>query len=831
MTATSTISTVPAAADAAMHPPTPPLAPSFIDIGIGGMTCASCVSRVEKALKKVPGVQSANVNLATESARIAFAPADQMEARLRRAVRDAGYEPRAADAAIDAPDTSPWAGFMPVGIGLALSAPLILPMLADLFGKHWMLPALWQFLLATPVQFILGARFYKAGWSALKSLTGNMDLLVAIGTTAGWALSMWLWLTAEPDTMVHLYFEGSAVVITLVLLGKWLEARAKRQTTSAIRALHALRPDIAHLIGPEGETEVPVSEILVGDRLAVKPGERFPVDGTLLEGSTQVDESMLTGEPLPVEKHALTQGDVAQNDPATRLTGGSINGDGRVVMQVRAVGVDTVLASIIRLVEDAQAAKAPIQRLVDQVSAVFVPVVLVIALITVLAWWLTGHPFELALIHAVAVLVIACPCALGLATPTAIMAGTGVAAKYGILIKDAQALELAHKVDVVAFDKTGTLTVGRPKLTELLPAPGMDETELLQAAASLQSGSEHPLAHAVVVAAKERGLSVAPPDNVRGVPGRGTEGEVRTGADGGTLARSFLIGSLRWMEELMVDLGALASQAAALQSKGATVSAMAERTSTGLRLCALMAFGDEPKPGAKEALAALRLRGIKTIMISGDNQGAAEAMARRLGLRPEESEVMAEVLPADKVAKIISLKEGSSRSDGPPLARHGPLGAEGCGSEPASAGLDSPKSRGLWPRHVQRSTRSDKRGGHIVAMVGDGVNDAPALAAADVGMAMSNGTDVAMHAAGITLMRGDPLLVADALDISGRTVAKIRQNLFWAFAYNAAGIPLAALGYLNPVLAGAAMALSSLSVMSNALLLKRWKPGGRHFSK
>lgn len=729
------------------------LSPSAIDIGIGGMTCASCVSRVEKALKKVPGVQEATVNLATESARIVVAPGDNLDARLRRAVRDAGYEPRAADAAVMEEDASPWTGFMPVAVGLALSAPLVLPMIGDLLGKHWMLAPIWQFLLATPVQFILGARFYKAGWSALKALTGNMDLLVAIGTTAGWLLSMWLWLTAEPDVMVHLYFEGSAVVITLVMLGKWLEARAKRQTTSAIRALHALRPDVAHLMGLDGEVDVPVAEVLVGDRLVVKPGERFPVDGMLLEGHTQVDESMLTGEPLPVAK-----------DTGGALTGGSINGDGRVVMQVGAVGGETVLSRIIRLVEDAQAAKAPIQRLVDQVSAVFVPVVLVLAVVTLLGWWLTGHTFELAVIHAVSVLVIACPCALGLATPAAIMAGTGVAAKHGILIKDAQALELAHKVDVVAFDKTGTLTVGKPKLTALSVAAGMDEAELLRVAASLQSGSEHPLARAVVLAAKEKNLAFENPDNVRAVPGRGSEGEVGV--------RSFLIGSLRWMDELGVDVRSLADRAAELQSQGATVSTLAERTTDGLKLRALMAFGDEPKPGAKEALAALRARGIKTVMISGDNKGAAETMARRMGLRPEEGEVMAEVLPGDKAARVVALKEG----------------------------------------------------GHTVAMVGDGVNDAPALAAADVGMAMGNGTDVAMHAAGITLMRGDPLLVAAALEISDRTVAKIRQNLFWAFFYNAAGIPLAALGYLNPVMAGAAMAMSSVSVMSNALLLKRWKP-------
>ncbi|MDR7307523.1 heavy metal translocating P-type ATPase [Rhodoferax saidenbachensis] len=731
-----------------------------IDIGIGGMTCASCVMRVEKALKKVPGVDSATVNLATESARIEVHNPD-MEARLRRAVRDAGYEPLAPSAAIDTVDASPWAGFAPVAIGLALCAPLVLPMVGDLLGQDWMLPALWQFLLATPVQFILGARFYKAGWHALLARTGNMDLLVALGTSAGWALSMWLWFTAPdhaahgmPAMAPHLYFESSAVVVTLVLLGKWLEAATRRQTTAAIRALHSLRPDTAHLLGSEGEVDVPVAEVLVGDKIVVKPGERFPVDGTLLEGRTQVDESMLTGEPLPVTKEV-----------GAKLTGGSINGEGRVVLQVRAVGVDTVLSHIIRLVEDAQAAKAPIQRLVDQVSAVFVPVVLVIALGTLLAWWLTGHSFEVALIHAVAVLVIACPCALGLATPAAIMAGTGVAAKFGILIKDAQALEVAHTVNVVAFDKTGTLTVGQPRLTALVPV-GLGEDEALRLAAGLQSGSEHPLAHAVVAAAKAKTIDVQVPTEVQAVPGRGTQGVVA--------GRTLLLGSLRWMAELGVALDTVSTQAAQLQADGATVSAMAERTGAGVTLLALLAFADEPKPGAKEALATLKARGIQTVMISGDNRGAAEAMAKRLGL--DAKDVLAEVLPGDKAAKVAELKAG----------------------------------------------------GKVVAMVGDGVNDAPALAAADVGMAMANpnggGTDVAMHAAGITLMRGDPLLVAGALDISRRTVAKIRQNLFWAFAYNAAGIPLAALGYLSPVVAGAAMALSSVSVMINALLLKRWKP-------
>ena len=829
------------------NPPSPAAPTTAIDIGIGGMTCASCVMRVEKALKKVPGVQSATVNLATESARIEVQDA-ALEPRLRRAVRDAGYEPLAANAAVDAQDASPWAGFLPVGVGAALSAPLVLPMVGDLFGQHWMLPALWQFLLATPVQFILGARFYKAGWHALLARTGNMDLLVALGTTAGWALSVWLWLspwlpgggahgshgaqTMEP----HLYFEGSAVVITLVLLGKWLEARAKRQTTAAIRALHRLRPDTAHWLGRDGEVDVPVAELLVGDRIAVRPGERIPVDGVLLEGRTQVDESMLTGEPLPVAK-----------EPGTKLVGGSINGEGRVVLQVQAVGGDTVLSRIIRLVEDAQAAKAPIQRLVDQVSAVFVPVVLLVALFTLGGWLLAGAGVEAALIHAVAVLVIACPCALGLATPAAIMAGTGVAAQNGILIKDAQALELAHRVTTVAFDKTGTLTVGQPRLLALEVVVDQDEAVLLAAAASVQSGSEHPLARAVVQAAQARGLTGPPPEAVRGVPGRGTEGEVQ--------GQRYALGSLRWMQELGVDLAPLAERAAAWQAEGATVSAVARSTPEGWVLRALMAFGDEPKPGAREALAALKARGLRTVMISGDNRGAAEAMARRLGLDPDAGEVMAEVLPGDKAECVRQLQRGegvlgaaaarggplggqrpsaaaerggqSPATAGPPQGGWGPLGgqrpsaaAERGGQSPATAG---PPQGGWGPLGGQRPSAAAERGGHTVLMVGDGVNDAPALAAADVGMAMGNGTDVAMHAAGITLMRGDPLLVAAALDISQKTVRKIRQNLFWAFAYNVAGIPLAALGFLSPVVAGAAMALSSVSVMSNALLLKRWK--------
>ncbi|WP_313081210.1 heavy metal translocating P-type ATPase [Pulveribacter sp.] len=727
-----------------------------LDLGVGGMTCASCVARVERALRKLPGVQDAAVNLATESVHLTYdaAQAADMPALARRAIRNAGYEPRAPQAEQEAAGAdSPWAGFMPVAIGLLLSAPLVLPMVGDLLGQHWMLPAWVQFLLATPVQFILGARFYKAGWHAARALTGNMDLLVALGTSAGYGLSLWLWATAPEGHAPHLYFEASAVVITLVLLGKWLEARAKRQTTAAIRALHALRPAVAHLLGRDGEVDVPIAEILAGDRLVVRPGERIPLDGTVLEGQTQVDESMLTGEPLPVAR-----------EPGDRLTGGAINGEGRVLMQVTAVGSETVLARIIRLVEDAQAAKAPIQRLVDRVAAVFVPVVLLIALATLTGWLWSGAGLESALIHAVAVLVIACPCALGLATPAAIMAGTGAAAQHGVLIKDAEALETAHRVTTVAFDKTGTLTVGQPVLTAFHVEPDGDEAALLAAVAGVQSGSEHPLARAVVQAAGARALAVPEPQDVRAVPGRGTEGRVQ--------GRDWLVGSLRWMQELGAGLGALQAPAEALQQGGATVSALAERTPGGaLAVRALLAFGDEPKPGARAALAELKARGVRCVMISGDNLGAATAMARRLGLDPEAGEVMAEVLPDGKADAVRQLQQG----------------------------------------------------GTVVAMVGDGVNDAPALAAADVGLAMGNGTDVAMHAAGITLMRGEPHLVAAALDISRRTVAKIRQNLFWAFIYNVAGIPLAALGYLSPVMAGAAMALSSVSVMTNALLLKRWR--------
>jgi Cu+-exporting ATPase len=719
-----------------------------IRLPIQGMTCASCVARVEKALRKVPGVSEAEVNLATESASVHLAPGVEPEA-LVEAVRKAGYETHLEEHA-PAPAGSAGRDWLPVALAAALSAPLLLPMAAVLAGADWMLPGWVQWLLATPVQFVLAARFYRAGWKALAARTGNMDLLVALGTSAAYGLSVYTLLRHGDHGEPHLYFEASAAVITLVLLGKWLEARAKRQTTEAIRALQALRPERARVRREGGELEIPLAQLAVGDLVIVRPAERVAADGEIVEGETHVDESMMTGEPLPVAKR-----------PGDRVTGGSVNGEGVVVFRASAVGARSVLARIIELVESAQAHKAPIQRLVDRVSAVFVPAVLGLAILTLLGWGFAAGDWEHALLNAVAVLVIACPCALGLATPAAVMAGTGVAARHGVLIKDAEALEIAHRVRTVAFDKTGTLTLGRPTLVALEPARG-ERAAALALAAAVQRGSEHPLARAVLAAAVAEDLRVPAASSASAVPGRGMQASV----EGRTLA----LGSTRWMAELGVDLAPLAARREALEKEGLTVSWLAE-IAPARRAIALLALGDAVKPEAAEAIRALEARGIATAMISGDSRAAAEAIAARIGIR----EVHAEVLPEDKAGVVARLRQ----------------------------------DRG------------------VVAMVGDGVNDAPALAAADIGFAMGSGTDAAMHAAGVTLMRGDPRLVAAGVDISRRTYAKIRQNLFWAFFYNVVGIPLAALGLLSPVVAGAAMALSSVSVVTNALLLKRWKPGNK----
>lgn len=719
-----------------------------LELAIDGMTCASCVGRVERALLKVPGVRSAAVNLASERAHVeVLGPPDP--AALIQAVEAAGYHATASSERRPAADAERrlqrerWA----VIAGLLLAAPLVLPMFGELFGQHWMLPAWIQFLLATPVQFVLGARFYVAGWKAVRAGAGNMDLLVAIGTSAGYGLSLYQWWATPAGQMPHLYFEASAVVIALVLLGKYLESRAKRQTSAAIRALEALRPDRATRVIDGREEDVAIAALRLDDLVLVKPGERFPVDGEVVEGESQADEALISGESLPVNKA-----------PGDRITGGAINGEGRLLVRTTALGGETVLARIIRLVEDAQAAKAPIQKLVDKVSQVFVPAVLVIAVFTLIGWLLTGAPAEVALINAVAVLVIACPCALGLATPAAIMAGTGVAARHGILIKDAEALEVAHAVTAVAFDKTGTLTSGKPQIIHLHAVDG-DEAQILRLAGALQRGSEHPLARAVLERCEADGVTVPDVQKSQALSGRGITGTL----DGQQLA----LGNRRMLEEYGLQPGELLETAQRWEAEGRTLSWLVEHAPEP-RILGLFAFGDSLKDGAAAAIAGLAARHIRSHLITGDNRGSARVVAEALHI----DDVHAEVLPADKAATVAELKKG----------------------------------------------------GAVVAMVGDGINDAPALAAADVGIAMGGGTDVAMHAAGITLMRGDPRLVPAALEIARRTYRKIQQNLFWAFIYNLVGIPLAAFGFLSPVVAGAAMALSSVSVVSNALLLRSWKP-------
>ncbi|MFM0178989.1 heavy metal translocating P-type ATPase [Paraburkholderia aspalathi] len=745
------------------------------ELAIGGMTCASCAMRVEKALAKVPGVTGVSVNLATETATVnlsdATSDANAASDALIAAVKKAGYEatliapPDApASAAGNAALASSADGkrsqtrreLAAVLASAVLTLPLVLPMVGEWFGLHAMLSPWLQFALASIVQFVFGARFYRAAYRAVRAGAGNMDLLVALGTSAAYGISVYE-LATHPGDMTHLYFEASAVVITLVRFGKWLEARAKRQTTDAIRALNALRPDRARIRVGADEREVPLAQVRVGTVVIVRPGERVPVDGAVLEGRTHIDESLITGESLPVPKQAA--------DP---VTAGSINGEGAIAVTTTAIGAETTLARIIRLVESAQAEKAPIQRLVDRVSEIFVPAILAIAALTLVGWLIAGAGGETAILNAVAVLVIACPCALGLATPAAIMAGTGVAARRGVLIKDAEALETAHRVNIVAFDKTGTLTLGQPSVTAFEAIGGIGHDEALALAAAVQRHSDHPLARAVVKAyevaspvATESRVPTLTASAARAVPGRGVEADV----EGRTLA----LGSTRWLNELGIQLPPqLTERAIQLEAAGNTVSWLMERAPLAPTALALIAFGDTVKPTARAAVERLAQMGIKSVLVTGDNHGSAASVAQALGI----DEFHAEVLPDDKARVIRDLK---IRSAG------------------------------------------------IVAMVGDGINDAPALAAADIGIAMATGTDVAMQAAGITLMRGDPALVADAFDISRKTWRKIQQNLFWAFVYNLIGIPLAAFGLLNPMLAGAAMAFSSVSVVTNALLLRTWR--------
>ncbi len=747
----------------------------LVTLDVEGMTCASCVFRVEKALKQLPDVEAVSVNLATEKANIRFSGASDGTRALTElainAVKKSGYEAQAAP--VDSFNVqhkkigfmspqSPW----PFALAAMLSLPLALPMLLMPWGIHAMLPGWIQLCLALPVQLIFGARFYVAAFKALRAGTGNMDLLVAIGTSSAFGLSLFSMYKGHGH---ELYFEASAVVITFVLLGKWLEARAKYQTTEAIRALQSMWPQVARVVtkladGSSYEKEVPLAQVLTGDFVVILPGERIPVDGEVIEGAGSVDESMLSGEVLPVEKSI-----------GTHVTGGSMNGESRLQVRATSVGVESTLAKMIRMVENAQAQKAPIQKLVDIVSSWFVPVVVLIAIAAFfLNWYFEGN-VELAILRAVSVMVIACPCALGLATPAAIMVGTGVAAKEGILIKDAQMLEVTHKLNVVVFDKTGTITQGAPKLlffsgieADNVSADTQLNEDALRAAAALQAGSEHPLAKAVMNALddlKTIGNLQAvqqTASSIHSITGIGIEGQLNNGPWQG---RKLRLISHRALTDLGNETLAANELVRNWLSQGKTISWLVNEESKAL---ALLVFGDDIKPSAVPAIEALTSMGVKTIMLSGDHPEAAKT----IGMQLKMSEVHGGMLPQDKAAWLLDYKKNHPEA--------------------------------------------------VLAMVGDGVNDAPALAAADVGMAMSSGTDVAMHAAGVTLMRGDLMLIVKAIQLSKNTWKKIQQNLFWAFIFNVIGIPLAALGFLTPVVAGAAMAFSSVTVLTNALLLKRF---------
>ncbi len=735
---------------------------------VRGMHCAACVGKVERALRSVAGVADAAVNLATERATVEVDPSRADFPALRRAVEAAGYElaeppataaPGGIDREREQRELEQRRARAKFIVGAVLSLPIFVGGMADLLPwvPSWLADSWTLLVLTTPVQFWVGWQFHAGFLRDLRHRTASMSTLVSIGTNAAYfssvAVTLWPHAFGARGHITH--FETSAVVITLVVLGRWLEARARGRTSEAIRRLTSLAPRTARVVRDGRDVEVPTDAVVAGDLVRIRPGERLPVDGVVVEGASAVDESMLTGESLPVDKA-----------PESKVFAGTVNRTGSFVFRATRVGSETTLARVVRLVEEAQGSRAPIQRLADRVAAVFVPIVLVIAALTFAGWALFGPQPRLAvaLTTSVAVLVIACPCAMGLATPTAIIVATGRGAEHGVLVKSAAALELLHRVDAVVFDKTGTLTVGRPEVTDVIALGDWGEHEVLALAAAAEQGSEHPLGEAIVRRAKELGLALPPIEAFDTAPGFGIDALT---ADG-----RVLLGNRKLMEERGVDLPTPAAErAAALQSEGKTIVYLAFAG----RLEALIAAADVLKPEAAAIVARLRGLGVDVVMLTGDNRRTAEAIARRTGI----TRVLAEVLPDAKAGEIVRLREAGS----------------------------------------------------LVAMVGDGINDAPALARADVGIAMGSGTDVAIEAADVTLMRDDLAGVTVAIELSRRTIRIVRENLAWAFGYNVVLIPVAA-GVLypvwgvllSPVLAGAAMAFSSVSVVTNSLRLKTWSP-------
>ncbi len=726
-----------------------------VTLKITGMSCAACAARIEKKLNSLPGVTKAAVNLATEQAVVEYDPGQIKVADMLKAVEALGYQ--AARAEEVSRDREKEAREKEIGrlkkeltISAVLTSPLLLAMLLSLVGID--VPFLhneyFQFIIATPVQFGLGFRFYKNAYHALRAKSPNMDVLIAMGTSAAYFFSIYngFFAPAMPGMMMkELYFEAAAVIITLILLGKYLEAVAKGKTSEAIKKLMGLQAKTARVIRNGEEVDLPIAEVEVGDIIVVRPGEKVPVDGKIIEGNSAIDESMLTGESLPVEKKA--------GDP---VVGATLNKYGTFKFEATKIGKDTVLAQIIKLVEDAQGSKAPIQKIADQVAGVFVPVVIGIAAVTFLLWSLVAGDLTAGIVNAVSVLVIACPCALGLATPTAIMVGTGKGAENGILIKGGEHLEMAYKINTVVLDKTGTITKGQPEVTDILSLGELETNEILRLAAMAEKSSEHPLGVAIYEKGKSEYGSLPDPEQFTAIPGRG----VRAVVEG----KEIYLGTRKLMVEQEIDLGASEQAIARLEDEGKTAMLMA----VDQRLVAIIAVSDTVKETSKEAIAELQRMGIEVYMITGDNRRTAAAIGKQVGI----TNLLAEVLPEHKAEEVEKLKKQ----------------------------------------------------GKVVAMVGDGINDAPALATADIGMAIGTGTDVAMEAADITLMRGDLLTIPAAIRLSRRTMRKIKENLFWAFIYNTLGIPFAALGLLNPIIAGGAMAFSSVSVVTNSLSLKRFNP-------